>query len=117
MTRIRLRLALLLVVSSALTASDCGEPIDAEGVVVTTGSQQGLDLRHLATLQAIDFISELVNTDDMVAKFCKTGAGDQADIACADHGDLHVRAVIEALIEASVATGSAACVFGRPITR
>ena len=45
--------------------------------------------RDLAALQALDLAGVLVDADHVVAEIGKAGAGDQADIARADHRNLH----------------------------
>ena len=48
-----------------------------------------LEDRNLAPLQRIDLAGILVDASDLVAEIRKTGAGDQPDIACANHGNPH----------------------------
>ena len=45
--------------------------------------------RHLAFLQARDLAFVLVDAGDFDAEFGKAGAGNQADIAAADHRNAH----------------------------
>jgi hypothetical protein len=51
--------------------------------------QAGLEDRDAAGLQALDLAGVLVDTGDRMAEVRKTGSADQADIARADHRDLH----------------------------
>ncbi len=73
--------------------------------------------RHAAAVQHVDLGRIDVEAQNVVADLGQAGARDQADIARADHRDFHARDPIAALIAASTATGSAACVIGRPTTR
>ena len=51
--------------------------------------EAGLEDRNLATLQRVDLAEILVDAGDLVAEIRKTGAGDQSDIARANHGNPH----------------------------
>ena len=51
--------------------------------------QPGLIDRHLALLHPLDALGILVDAGDADAKFGKAGAGNQAHIAGAHHGDTH----------------------------
>ena len=65
----------------------------------------------------VDLARVDVEAQHVVADLGEAGAGDEADVAGADHRDLQALAPDARLIAASAATGSAACVIGRPITR
>ena len=69
-------------------------------------------VRAIAILRGVD-----VEAQHVVADFGEARAGDEPDVARADHGDLHAVAPSDALIAASAASGSGACVIGRPMTR
>ncbi len=71
-----------------------------------------------ALLQDVDLARIHVEAQDVVAHFREAGAGDQADVARADHRDLHERDafVSWSRMLASAAAGSGAAVIGRPIT-
>jgi hypothetical protein len=58
-------------------------------VVIDHPLQSRFEDRNLATLQAFDFISVLVDTDHLSPELGKARAGHQSDIAGPDHGDLH----------------------------
>ena len=45
--------------------------------------------RHLAALERRDLAGVLVDADHVVAEIGKAGAGNEADIAGADHRDAH----------------------------
>ena len=68
-------------------------------------------------VQDLDLARVDVEAQHVVADLGEAGAGDEADVARPDHRDLHARAPSDALMAASAATGSGACVIGRPITR
>ena len=52
--------------------------------------EAGLVDRHLAALERRDLVGVLVDADDVMAEIGKAGAGNEADIAGADHRDAHV---------------------------
>ena len=80
--------------------------------------EPGLVDRNAAGVQHVDLARVDVEAQHVVADLGEAGAGDQADVAGPDHRDLHAAPPMrDALIAASAATGSAACVIGRPITR
>ena len=51
--------------------------------------EAGLEDRDLAAAQPRDLARVLVDAGDVDAELGEAGAGDQADIAGADHGDAH----------------------------
>ena len=89
----------------------------AADVALDQRVEAGLVDRHAARVQHRDLRGVDVEAQHVVADLGETGAGDEADVPGADHRDLHADVPSEALIAASVATGSAACVIGRPMTR
>src|SRR4051812_11388777 len=74
---------------------------------------------NLAAFQLRNFAGIDVETHDVVAELGKTGAGHEPDIAGTDDGYLHAPRwiLISRLIDSRTATGSLACVIGRPMTR
>ena len=69
------------------------------------------------SFRIVDLARVDVEAQHVVADFGEAGAGDETDVARPDHGDLHAASPSDALIAASAATGSGACVIGRPMTR
>jgi hypothetical protein len=92
------------------------EPEPARGDVAPDHRfQPRLVDRYAAVVQDRDLARVDVDAQYVVADLGEARAGDETDVPGADHGDLHD--AIAALIAASAATGSAACVIGRPMTR
>ncbi len=79
--------------------------------------EAGLVDRHAALIQDLDLARVDVEAQHVVADLGETGAGDEPDVAGPDHRDFHASTPSEALMAASAATGSGACVIGRPMTR
>jgi hypothetical protein len=67
---------------------------------------------HAAFVQDGDLARVDVEAQDVVADLGEAGPGHETHVAGADHRDLHCVRSSEALMAASVATGSAACVTG-----
>ncbi len=112
------------------TAMNCSAPCATRGIDVggeaqppgggvarDHGVEAGLVDRDAAGVEQVDLAAVDVEAQDVVADLGETGAGDQTDVARSDHRDFHVRAPIVALMAVSAASGSRACVIGRPITR
>ncbi len=57
--------------------------------------EAGLVNRHLAARQSRDLRLVLVDANDLMAEIGKTGAGNKADIAGADHGNAHVGSIVK----------------------
>ena len=80
--------------------------------------EPGLVDRYLAAVQHLDLARIEIKAEDIVAHFGKTGSGNEADIACPDHRNLHGVAVVSCrLMSSSARRGSFAWVIARPITR
>ncbi len=94
---------------------NCSRP--AAALRRTIGSRPGSWIGTPPLFEDIDLARVDVEAQHVVADLGEAGAGDQADIARADHRDLHVATPMDALIAASAATGLVACVTGRPTTR
>ena len=77
----------------------------------------GLVDRNAAVLEHVDLLRVDVEAQHVVADFGEAGARNEADVPRTDHRHLHAGTPSESLIALSAATGSAACVIGRPITR
>jgi len=75
--------------------------------------------RDVPAIQLRDLVRIDVEAHHVVAKFRQAGAGHEPDVTGAYDGYFHVlrSPSISRLMESSTATGSAACVTGRPITR
>jgi hypothetical protein len=58
---------------------------------VHEGFQTGLENRHVACLQALDFCDVGVDASDVMPKLGHADAGDKSDITGADHGNFHGR--------------------------
>ncbi len=100
-------------------AVDIGGELQPAGrhVAANHGFQSGLVDRHATLLQHVDLGSVDVEAQHVIADFGQARAGDQPDIAGTDHRDFHAAIPMDALMDASAATGSPACVIGRPTTR
>ena len=57
----------------------------------TSSSRPGSKIGISPALQGVDLAGVLVDAGHLMAEIGKAGAGDQADIARADHGNLHLR--------------------------
>src|SRR5215212_11043847 len=53
--------------------------------------EPGLEDRYFTAAQGGDLVTVLVDAGDLMAEIGKTGAGNQAHIARADHGDTHLK--------------------------
>src|SRR2546428_4816882 len=73
--------------------------------------------RYPAPVQHVDLPPVDVQAQHLVTHFGETGTRDETDVACPDHRDLHASAFIARFTAASAASGSTACVIGRPMTR
>jgi hypothetical protein len=73
--------------------------------------------RHPAPVQNVDLVAIDIEAKHVVAHLRQAGSGHEPDITRAGHRDFQAGTPSVALIAASAATGSAACVMGRPITR
>ena len=96
---------------------DVGGEVQAPGVArcarpssASPGSWIGMPPR----CRSVDLARVDVDAQHVVAHFGEAGAGDQADVAGADHRDLQTRSPIEALMSSSAARGSDAAVMARP---
>ena len=103
--------------ATAASASVVNRRRPAVDVALDQRFEPGLVDRHAAGVERRDLARVDVEAQHVVADFREAGAGDEADVARADHRDLQALTPSEALMAASAATGSAACVIGRPITR
>src|SRR3546814_4572758 len=77
--------------SSDVCSSDLGGERQPSGlhVALDQALQPGLEDRDLARLQPLDLGGVLVDAADVDAELGETCAGDEADIAGADHGNAH----------------------------
>ena len=68
-------------------------PADERAKIMILGTfhfgQPGLVDRNLALFEPVDLILVDVDAGDVVAAVGEAGAGDQADVAGADHDDFH----------------------------